>query len=406
MTKHLLVLIFAIVLFFGFSLSFKTEKTNAQSGRIPQPSPTPPDDTVKVYTEEVRLPVVALDQYERFDPTLSANDVLVLEDGVPQTVTSVQRIPANVLFLLCTGGETNPAMRTGMTQLTALTVLSKLRQGDNLAVIQFNSKVTTLQNWTTDIVATANVIKTKMKSGNGTKMADAFNAAFQMFENQPFGNRHIILITDGVEMPGGRLGYEDKLKALSSFMLSESKTRWDSAVKKLNETQATIHIVSYTKFAREVYKNKKSRPSFGTKPSSPANDAVIAAVDPTGQARGGVFSPTIRTSVTFDPQMKKLRKAYENATKTSETRLSSLAEETGARILLPVSDEEMLAQVETISRDIGAQYVVSYSPKKAITSANIGEYRRINVNPRRVGLTLRSRRGYIVVEPPVKGVKE
>jgi len=397
MRVRFLILSFVVALFLGFSLSFKTEKSNAQSGRIPQPTPTPPDDTVKVYTEEVRLPVVALDEYERFDPTLSVNDVLVLEDGVPQTVTSVQRIPANVLFLLCTGGETNPAMRTSMTQLTALTVLSKLRQGDNLSVIQFNSKVTTLQDWTTDIKATANVIRTKMKSANGTKMAEAFNAASQIFENQPFGNRHIVLITDGVEMPGGRLNYDEKMKALALFGLSENKTKWDNAVKKLNETQATIHIISYTKFAREVYDNKKSKPGFGTKPSTPANDAVIAAVDPTGQQRGSVFTPTFRTSVTFDPQMRKLRKAYENATKTSEKRLASLAEETGARILLPISDEEMLEQVAVVSRDIGAQYVVTYSPKRAITSANIGEYRRINVNPRRIGLTLRSRRGYIVV---------
>jgi hypothetical protein len=44
-------------------------------------------EAVKVYTEEVRLPVVAYDDRERFDPTLAADDVLVLEDGVPQRAT-------------------------------------------------------------------------------------------------------------------------------------------------------------------------------------------------------------------------------------------------------------------------------------------------------------------------------
>jgi VWFA-related protein len=402
MSVRFFILVFAIILFFAFGVSFNKQNAGAQSGRVPQPSPTPPDDTVKVYTEEVRLPVVALDEYERFDPTLVVDDVLVLEDGVPQQVKSVQRIPANVLFLLGTGGETNPAMRTSMTQLTALKVLSKLHQGDNFAVIQFNSKVEKLQDWTTDYKATANVIKWKLKSANGTRMTKAFEAAFEMFANQPFGNRHIVLITDGIEMPGGRLKYDDKMKVLALFQMQENQKAWDNAVRKLNETQATIHIISYTAFAREVYSsNKKSKPTFGTRRST-ANDSIASTIDPTvppGTQRGSVFTPTIGMSVTFDPQMKKLRKAYENATKTSEKRLTSLAEETGTKILLPTSDEEMLEQVSAIARDIGAQYVVTYSPKKPITSANIGEYRRINVNPRRIGLTLRTRRGYVVVPP-------
>ena len=403
MSARFLILIFAIVLFFAFGVSFKTPNADAQSGRIPQPTPTPPDDPVKVYTEEVRLPVVALDEYERFDPTLAVDDVLVLEDGVPQQVKSVQRIPANVLFLLGTGGETNPAMRTSMTQLAALKVLSRLREGDNFAVIQFNGKVEKLQDWTTDYKATAKVIKTKLKSGNGTKMVDAFNAASAIFVNQPYGDRHIILITDGIEMPGGRLKYDDKMKALALFQLQENQKAWDEAVKKLNETQATIHIISYTAFAREVYSeiSKKNKPKFGTR-SSTANDSIAGTIDPTvppGNQRGSILTPTMGVSIPFDPQMRKLRKAYENATKTSEKRLTSLAEETGTNILLPTSDEELLGQVNIIARDIGAQYVVTYSPKKPITSANIGEYRRIIVNPRRIGLTLRTRRGYFVVPP-------
>lgn len=399
------LLVFILLLFFSFGLLYQgQEATKAQtSPQTAQPKPTPPDDTVKIYTEEVRLPVIALDNYEHFDPTLIVDDVLVLEDGVPQQVKSIQRIPANVLFLLCTGGETNPAMRTKLTQLTALTLLSKLRKEDSVALIQFNSRVETLQNWTTDLGSAAYVIKNKMKSANGTRMENAFDAAADIFTDQPYGNRHIVLITDGIEMPGGKLGYEEKMKALKEFDSKADKKNWDESVKKLMETQATIHVISYTAFAREVYSNNKTKnTTYGAPRSSPANDSVAAAIDPTvppGTQRGKVFTPTIGMSINFDPQMRRLRKAYENATKTSEKRLTILAEETGARILLPKSDEEMLEQVNSIARDIGAQYVVTYTPKKPITPASIGEYRRIVVNPRRVGLILRSRRGYIVVSP-------
>ena len=75
-----------------------------------RPSPTPKpqseeQEPIKVFTEEVRLPVVALDQFGHYDPTLEADDILVLENGVPQQIKSVRHVPANVLLVLDTGGE-------------------------------------------------------------------------------------------------------------------------------------------------------------------------------------------------------------------------------------------------------------------------------------------------------------
>src|SRR5260370_11665663 len=80
----------------------------------PSPSPTrkvepksEDQEPVRVFTEEVRLPVSAMDQYGHYDPTLEIDDVLVLEDGEPQKIRSVRHIPANVLFILDTGGDGN-----------------------------------------------------------------------------------------------------------------------------------------------------------------------------------------------------------------------------------------------------------------------------------------------------------
>ena len=44
----------------------------------PQPTPLPQQqEPIKIYTEEVILPVVATDSSGRFDPTLELNDLLV-----------------------------------------------------------------------------------------------------------------------------------------------------------------------------------------------------------------------------------------------------------------------------------------------------------------------------------------
>ena len=127
----------------------------AQSGRvIPTPTPAPDrDDQIKVFTEEVRIPVFARDQYGHFDPTLEVNDVLVLEDGQPQQVRSIRRIPASVLLVLNTGGELNPGLRSKTTRAMALQLVESLREGDSVAVLQFNRKVELIQTWTTDLAA-------------------------------------------------------------------------------------------------------------------------------------------------------------------------------------------------------------------------------------------------------------
>src|SRR5215208_6245070 len=98
-------------------------------------------EPVKVYTEEVRLPVVAYDERERFDPTLAADDVLVLEDGVPQRVRSVRRVPANLLLVFDLGGQVSATRAVNATREAALRLASGLREGDSVAVIQNGGRV-------------------------------------------------------------------------------------------------------------------------------------------------------------------------------------------------------------------------------------------------------------------------
>jgi hypothetical protein len=65
---------------------------------------------VRVFTEEVRLPVVATDAGGHYDAALEADEVLVLEDGEPQQIRSVRHIPGNVLMILDTGGGDNSGL--------------------------------------------------------------------------------------------------------------------------------------------------------------------------------------------------------------------------------------------------------------------------------------------------------
>src|SRR5437588_278949 len=117
----------------------------AQSGIHPKPAPTPQEDEAeRVYTEEVRIPGFAFDEKGRFDPRLEVDDVLIVEDGVPQQVKSVRRVPASVVLLLGTGWDLDPALRSNTTRDIALGVLNDLREGDRIAALQFNDRATML----------------------------------------------------------------------------------------------------------------------------------------------------------------------------------------------------------------------------------------------------------------------
>ena len=353
---------------------------SSQEPAKPQPSPKPsptPEDSEKIFTEEVRLPVVAYDAYGHYDPTLELDDVLVLEDGVAQQIRSVRHIPANVLFVLDTGGESSGlggmSKKTSLTRDVAAQLIQRLESGASIAVMQSGNAAEMLQPWTTDKFAVLRTLKNKLISTKRSRISEAIANAGLQLKDRPEGSRHVVMITDGVDTPG-------------------SKVNRDEAIKNLIAARATVHIISYTEFVRQKDPDKPSSVVAGPRPP---NADPIRATDPT-QPPGTTRQPSYGIRLTFDPAMKRLRKAYEAEVKKSQVALKNVADETGGRIMLPINTEEMLAQASEVARAIGAEYVVTYRPKRPLAEAKPGEYRRIEVASRRVGLSLQARRGYVV----------
>ena len=345
----------------------------------PQPSPTPEkeQESVKVYTEEVRLPVMAFDAYGHYDPTLELDDVLVLEDGIAQQLRSLRHIPANVLFLLDTGGESSGlggiSKSTSLTRDVASRLVAKLEDGASIAVVQSGNSAELVQPWTTDKAAVLRTLKNKLISSKRSRISEAIAEAGVELKDRPEGSRHIVMITDGVDSPGSKIDRAE-------------------AIRRLMAARATVHIISYTEFVRQKPDSNSSSVSGGQRP--PSSDP-ITATDPT-QPPGTTRSPSYGISIRFDPAMKRKRKAYEADVKKSQEALKNIAAETGGRITLPIDRQEMLAQANEVARAIGAEYVVTYRPKRPLAEAQPGEYRRIEVASRRVGLSLQARHGYVV----------
>ena len=356
------------------------------SAQTPQPSPTPPpvdkdqEQPVRTFTEEVRLPIIALDAYGHYDPTLELDDVLVLEDGVAQQLRSLRHIPANVLFVLDTGGDftslTGLQKSTSLTRQVASELISKLQNGTSIAVMQSGNSAEMLQPWTTDKAAVLKTLKTKLISTKRSRISESLVNATQQLKDRPEGSRHVVLITDGVDSPGGKVDRGE-------------------AIRRLISARATVHVISYTQFVRQKGDAKNSNISIGQRPVT--NDP-ITATDPT-LPPGTTRNPSFGIGIRFDPAMRRQRKAYEAELKKSEQALQNVAEETGGKWELPLNADEMLAEANDVARAIGAEYIVTYRPKRPLAEAKPGEYRRIEVASRRVGVSLQARRGYVVPTP-------
>jgi VWFA-related protein len=379
MASRRLFLLFAFI-FFGVAAPYlvRAQETRPTPAPSPLASPTPVEEQepVKVFTEEVRLPLVAFDDYGYFDPTLEMGDVLVIEDGVQQQVRSIRHIPASVLLVLDVDGQITIGKRTDTTRNIAVRLLSRLSKGDEVAVLQFGNGVQVLQDWTTNPEPISQILKTKLNPGKRGRISEAIIAAAAMLKDKPAGSRHVVLITDGIETPGGRVAYAD-------------------AVKQLIAAQATVHVISYTGLVRDAIA-ERYRKGIVRGGDGRQGNQTPGAPDPTMPSGGINRTPSFKIiTIDTDEAMRRWYKKYAEGTKANEERLVSLTEETGGQLLLPESPNELLAKADEVARDIGAQYVVTYTPTRPLAQAAPGEYRRIEVAPRRTGVRLRARRGYI-----------
>jgi VWFA-related protein len=371
------------VLTFVVVSNISAQQTKPQASPSPSATPTPAEsdqESVRVFTEEVRLPVIALDAYGHYDPTLDLNDVLIIEDGVIQQVRSIRHIPANVLFLLDTGGELSGlggiSKSTWLTRAVAANLISKLPEGSWFAILQSGNTADVIQPWTRDKAGALKILKNKLNATKRSRISEAIVAATQQLKDRPEGSRHVVMITDGVDSPGGKVDRS-------------------VAIKKLVAARATVHVISYTELVRQKSDKKTTEVSVGQLPTS---SNPITATDPT-MPPGSTRSPAFGVGIRFDPGMRRQRKAYEADVKKSEQVLTNVAAETGGKLLLPLSSDDMLAQSNDVARAIGAEYIVTYRPKRPLAEARPGEYRRIEVQSRKVGVTLEARRGYVVPTP-------
>ncbi|MEO6726757.1 MAG: VWA domain-containing protein [Blastocatellia bacterium] len=344
----------------------------AQSGRKPplkpgEQQPKPGDvPIVKIETREVVLPVTAYDADGNYVDDLQAKEVLVLEEGEARPVTNLKREPASIVLILDLSNEIgtfknaaserygkedapvweknkeykvipNPTSREFANQF-----VSRLSPKDQIAIIQYADRAQLIQDWTNDRQQALNALGSKYRVGLKASYNDALKLAADKLQSRE-GRRVVVLVSDGLD--------------------SNSKTGKSKAIQALEKARASVFVVGWTDaLQREI----QLAIEWMTHHEVVGNNAA--------------------------KRIEELRR-HLTILEGASVELKQLAENSGGDMLLPPTHNALIMANANISREIGAQYTLSFVTERR---PSLEDLHSIQILPARPGLYVRSRRNYYV----------
>jgi VWFA-related protein len=136
---------------------------------------------------------------------LKSADFQASLNGSPAQIISVANITDDALpisvVLVIDSSESMLGQPLADTKIAALAFLEKLRPGDEVAVLEFDSDITVAQGYTTDLEAVRSAIESIEADGR-TALWDASVAAVDLAVQSSTGRRFVIFLSDGNEFGG------------------------------------------------------------------------------------------------------------------------------------------------------------------------------------------------------------
>lgn len=377
--------------YFAVSLLFALFFTlgSAVFAQEPTALPTPPDEPIKVYTEEVHLNVTAQTSGGKFVSTLAPDDLLIVESGTPQKIESMKRVPASVLLLLDTGGNLNFAKSIRLTRLTAKFFVEKISDANSISVMQSYNRIETVSDWTSDRAQVQDDLNKKLFGGNRSQFSASVAAAIEQFKARPLENRHLVFIGDGLDTLAGS---DERRKAMRDLLAAN----------------VTVHVIAYNKMEAARAKPMTRRLQIGEEretPRIPEQQLEIIIQGLPGYMKDDFRRMALAERlivVRLDNSALKLAKRKLDEWTKSEIELQTLAEDTGGMFQSPEEMPTMWQFAADIAAAIDSQYVVTYIPTVSFAESNADEARKIRVGTHCSGVIIRSRQKVIFTKPNSK----
>lgn len=288
------------------------------------------DESLKIGTALVTVPLSAMDKNGKYIPGLIQGNFKVFEDGVEQQIIDFQstEMPFHVVLMLDVSEST--VFKIEDIQNAALNFINQLRPQDRVMVLSFDRTVRVATEFTNQRDE-LNLAVVHARTGNATRVYDAIDLAITKRLSKIQGRKAIIVFTDGMDTASRLAKIED-------------------VIEHIEESGALVYPVRYNTFEDEQL------------------PAAVAAKIP-------VIAAT------------RSRNNYEFATKF----LIELAERSGGRYYNVETIGDTKEAFARIVEELRRQYWIGYYSSNPVED---GSFRQIRVTVDVPGVVNRARRGY------------
>lgn len=339
------------------------------------------DDTIRVDTQLIEVPVVVTDKLGKPVLGLKQSNFVVFEDGKQQEVTEFgpTTAPFEVALLLDTSGSTRADL--ALIRRAALEFISSLRTGDRVAIIAYRTERSgetafavseIVSPLTADRAALTKALEA-VQTSNSTPYYDSLvDVATKIFAGKPKpdlrGRRAVVALTDGVDSISAS-EYADVRAALESrgiigyFIEIDTRDYFEENLTGNCQLATRLSSSQIRRFYRTYYPGSRVEKTYDF-------------------CKLGDFE-----------RLEISKGLYELAAKE----LRELASRSGGKVFPAADLSETREAFRSISDEIGTKYSLGYY---STNEKRDGAFRSIRVELRGVpaGATVRSREGYVAAK--------
>lgn len=173
------------------------------------------DQIFRAGVEMVSLNVTVMDQQNHYLTDLEAKDFTVVEDGARQQITYFNRTSLPIALSLLIDSSASMEQRMTVAQDAAIGFVKKLRSQDLAQVVDFDTRVEILEDFTSDASALEQAIR-ETQAGGSTSLHNALYISLKELakvrakSDDDVRRRAVVLLSDG-EDTSSLVTYEEVL---------------------------------------------------------------------------------------------------------------------------------------------------------------------------------------------------
>ena len=317
-------------------------------------------ETIKVDTTLVSVPVIVSERNGRYVPGLKEKDFTLYQDGVKQTIGffAATEEPFNVALMLDTSLSTAPVLKD--IQHAAKDFIKQLRSQDRAMIVSFDHNVQVLSQFTSDRHTLENAIEeAQIGKRAGTVMRDALWQVIEQNFKPLKGRKAIVLLTDGKD--------------------HGSQMEAPELLKKTAEADVLIYSVFYLSHPLKLADNAPSLPRGGMGGIRMGR-------------RDGVFGPRFPPAPRPDREARReqRRQKIEARNEPAKEFLQELAEGSAGRYYRSETTN-LKKTFELIAEELRHQYRLGFYPPE---DGNAGKLHKLKVEVAKADVVVRARHDY------------